>query len=109
MPNIVSYQILLQTPTPRFLKSIILFTFIGKQIIPPLVSSVQKDSPAEIADIKKDDKILKINNNNINDFNDIRKYVYLSKIDFINFEILRDNKIIVKNIKPIFCFNIHHN
>ena len=93
-------------PFANFLFAIIcyaiLFTFIGKQTIPPLVSSVQKGSPAEIADIKKDDKILKINNKNIDDFNDIRKYVYLSKNDFINFEILRNNIIIVKNIKPIY-------
>ena len=93
-------------PLANFLFAIIcytfLFTFIGKINTPPIVSSVEINSPAEIADIRKDDKILRINNKIVNNFYDIRKYIYLSKNDFINFEILRDNNVIVKNIKPTF-------
>ena len=93
-------------PLANFLFAIIcytfLFTFIGKINVPPIVSSVEINSPAEIADIRKDDKILRINNKIVNNFYDIRKYIYFSKNDFINFEILRDNNVIVKNIKPTF-------
>ena len=100
------FMIVAAGPIANFLFAIIcytfLYTFIGKLNAPPVVSSVEKNSPAEIADVRKDDKILKVNNKIVNSFYDIRKIIYLSRTDFIDFEILRDNNIIVKSIKPTY-------
>ena len=100
------FMIVAAGPIANFLFAIIcytfLYTFIGKLNAPPVVSSVEKNSPAEIADVRKDDKILKVNNKIVNSFYEIRKIIYLSRTDFIDFEILRDNNIIVKSIKPTY-------
>ena len=100
------FMIVAAGPIANFLFAIIcytfLYTFIGKLSAPPIVSAVEKNSPAEISDIRKDDKILKVNNTIVNSFYDIRKSIYLSRTDFIDFEILRDNNIIVKSIKPTY-------
>ena len=100
------FMIVAAGPIANFLFAIIcytfLYTFIGKLSAPPIVNSVEKNSPAEIAGVIKDDKILKVNNKIVNNFYDIRKTIYLSRTDFIDFEILRDNNIIVKSIKPTY-------
>ena len=50
-----------------------LFYFVGSYDIPPVVSEVIQDSPAQKAGIIKNDKILEINGNKINDWSDINK------------------------------------
>ena len=100
------FMIVAAGPVANFLFAIVcytfLYTFIGKLSAPPIVNSVEKNSPAEIAGVIKDDKILKVNNKIVNNFYDIRKSIYLSRTDFIDFEILRDNNIIFKSIKPTY-------
>ena len=92
-------------PLANFLFAILcygfLFTFIGKQNIQPIVSSVVENSPAAIAGIVKDDKILKVSDKKIKDWRDISLTIKLSQQDLIDFEILRDEKIILKQIKPV--------
>lgn len=55
-----------------------LFFFIGAYDLPPVVSDVIEDSPAQKAGIMKDDVILEINNNEIKNWDDISKEISIS-------------------------------
>lgn len=68
-----------------------LFYFVGSYDIPPVVSEVIKESPAEKAGIIKGDKILEINGNEINDWSDISKEVSIA-IDNVNMKIERNSE-----------------
>jgi len=70
-----------------------LFFFIGSYEIPPFVSDVIEDSPAQKAGIQKNDKILEINGIKINNWSDISKEISIS-IDEANLKIERNNQII---------------
>lgn len=70
-----------------------LFFFIGSYEIPPIVSDVIEDSPAQKAGILKDDKILEINGVKINDWSDISKEISVSVND-ATLKIERNNKVI---------------
>lgn len=68
-----------------------LFYFVGSYDIPPVVSEVIKESPAEKAGIIMGDKILEINGNKINDWSDISKEVSIA-IDNVNMKIERNSE-----------------
>ncbi|MBP3687955.1 MAG: RIP metalloprotease RseP [Alphaproteobacteria bacterium] len=70
-----------------------LFFAFGSYSLPPIVSDVIKDSPAEKAGIMIDDKILEINGIKINDWSDIHKEVSVS-VDTASLKIERGNEII---------------
>lgn len=55
-----------------------LFYFVGSYDIPPVVSEVIKDSPAEKAGILKDDKIIEINGKVIHEWSDISKEISIA-------------------------------
>ena len=74
-----------------------LFYFVGSYDIPPIVSEVIKESPAEKAGIIKGDKILEINNQKINDWSDISKEVSIAVND-VNLKIERNNQQLVLNV-----------
>lgn len=98
------FAIVVAGPMANFIFAILLMTFLfyknGINVVEPIVNEVVADSPALLADIKKGDKILKVNGQEIQDFTDIKTIVLTGVEPVINFEILRDNKIIVKNIEP---------
>ena len=99
------FLIVIAGPLANFIFGIIGFAFvyslIGTTFIPPIINSVENNSPAHIAGLLKDDKIISIDNNKIKSFTDIRITINLYKKDSYIFEILRDKKYIKKNIKPI--------
>lgn len=70
-----------------------LFFFIGSYEIPPIVSDVIENSPAQKAGIIKDDKILEINGNKINNWSDIGKEISITVSD-ATLKIERNNQII---------------
>ena len=74
-----------------------LFYFVGSYDIPPIVSEVIKESPAEKAGIIKGDKILEINNQKINDWSDISKEVSIAVND-VNLKIERNNQKLVLTV-----------
>ena len=74
-----------------------LFYFVGSYDIPPIVSEVIKESPAEKAGIIKGDKILEINNQKINDWSDISKEVSIAVND-VNLKIERNNQQLVLTV-----------
>ncbi len=106
------FLIVVAGPLANFLFSIIclaiIFTMVGKSEIPPVINTIQKNSPADIVDLKKDDKILKIESKEIKHFNDIGTYIMMyQNNNFLNFEILRNNKILTKKITPIYIDEEH--
>ncbi len=68
-----------------------LFYFVGSYDIPPVVSDVIKDSPAQSAGIVKNDKILEINGKKINDWSDINKEISIA-IDTVSLKIERNGQ-----------------
>ena len=74
-----------------------LFYVVGSYDIPPIVSEVIKESPAEKAGIIKGDKILEINNQKINDWSDISKEVSIAVND-VNLKIERNNQQLVLTV-----------
>ena len=100
------FLIVLSGPLANFIFGIIGFAFIylliGKVFIPPVINKVENNSPAFIAGLLKDDKIIKIDNNKIKDFYDIGTTINLYKKKTYIFEILRNDKILNKSISPIF-------
>lgn len=70
-----------------------LFFFVGSYEIPPIVSGVIEDSPAQKAGVLVDDKVLEINGHQIKEWNDISKEVSAS-IDNVNIKIQRGGQII---------------
>ena len=69
-----------------------LFFFIGSYDIPPIVSGVVENSPAEKAGILTDDKVLEVNGKKIERWTDISQEVSLS-VNTVNLKIERDGKI----------------
>ena len=103
-------------PLANFVLAIIIFTliniFVGKDVTPAIIDEVQKDSPAFSAGLKKNDKILSINNNKVESILQVSTFINTSASEKINFIILRDNKelsfiIKAKLIKFIFPFMIY--
>ncbi len=80
-----------------FLTIFFLFFFIGSADIPPIVSGVIEDSPAEKAGIMIDDKVLEINGNKIVEWSDITKEMSIA-IDKIDMKIERNGEILTLNI-----------
>lgn len=72
-----------------------IFFFLGKIIFPPVVGEVIPDSPAALAGIQANDRVLKINGTEVKSFDDIRKEIALIANDnMANIEVLRDGKVL---------------
>ena len=99
------FSIVLAGPLANFIFGIIgfalIYSIIGKGFVPPIVNEVEKDSPAYISGLIKDDKIIRVDNKKINNFNDITTIINLYKNEIYKFEIERNNNIINKNVKPV--------
>ena len=100
------FLIVLAGPLANFIFGIIgfalIYSLIGKIYVPPIINNVEKNSPAFIAGLIKDDEVIKIDNNKIKSFNDIGMAINLYKKKTYSFEIIRNNEIFNKNINPIF-------
>ena len=100
------FLIVLAGPLANFIFGIIgfafIYSFIGKTFIPPIINEVENNSPAYISGLIKDDKIIKIDNNKIKSFSDIGTSINLYKKKTYNFEILRNDKKLNKDIEPFF-------
>ena len=66
-------------PLANFLLAIVIFLsiymFVGKDFTPALIDEVQKDSPAEVAGLMKNDVILEIDNNKVESILDVSKLI----------------------------------
>ena len=91
-------------PLANFILAIFIFTsifmFVGKDFTPAVINEVQKDSPAEIAGLMKNDIILEIDDVKIKSILDVSKIITMSTSEFIDFKISRYDKNLVLKVKP---------
>lgn len=93
-------RIVIAGPLLNFILGFVLFSLIAMIGVPTysnIVGKVEKGSPAQIAGILEGDKIIKINNTNINNWTELTKIISKSS-GKIELTILRDNKEIKKEI-----------
>ncbi len=91
-------------PLANFFLAIIIFTiiniFVGKDMTPAVVDEVQDDSPAYEAGMQKNDKIISIDNNNVQSILEVSTFINTSTDEVIEFTVLRNNQEIVLYVKP---------
>ena len=91
-------------PLANFILAIIIFLFInifvGKDFTPAVINEVQKDSPAEIAGMQKNDIIIEIDNNKVDSILEVSKLIMMSTSEYIDFKVLRYDQEILLKIKP---------
>ena len=97
-------SIVLAGPFANFILGIILFIIIfvafGKNYTPPIIGNIESNSPSEIAGFLKNDKILEINKEKINSFEDIYNILDDNLYEQINFQIERNNKVYYLDVHP---------
>ena len=91
-------------PLANFLLALVIFfsiyTLIGKDFTPAIISEVQKDSPAMIGGLKDGDIILEIDGNKVQSIMDVSKFITMSTDNLIDFKVKRPNDEISLKIKP---------
>jgi len=91
-------------PFANFILAIIIFSLIymfsGKDFTPAKIQEVQKNSPAYIAGIKKNDVILSINKNKVQSILDVSTYINTTSSKSIDLKILRNNIEIILPVIP---------
>ena len=91
-------------PIANFVLAIIIFVFIfmfvGKDLTPAVIGEVQKDSPAYIAGLKKNDKIISIDEKQVSSILEVSAFIATSTAETIEFIVLRNNNEIKLNVKP---------
>ena len=91
-------------PAANFILAIIIFLFIymfvGKDFTPAVIDEVQKDSPAYISGLKKNDIILEIDDSKVKSILDVSKLITMSTSDIINFKVSRYDQEILLRVKP---------
>ena len=91
-------------PLANFILAVIIFSFIymfvGKDFTPAVINEVQKDSPAEVAGLMKNDVILEIDGTKVNSILDVSKLITMSTSDFIDFKVSRYDQNVLLKVKP---------
>jgi len=91
-------------PFANFLLAIIIFTIInfsvGKDITPAVIDEVLPDSPAYVAGLQKNDKIISINNNKVKSLLEVSTFINTSTSESIEFIIVRNDAEISLFIQP---------
>ena len=91
-------------PMANFILAVVIFLFIymfvGKDFTPAAINEVQKDSPAEVAGLMKNDVILEIDGNEVKSILDVSKLITMSTSDFIDFKVLRYDQDVLLKVKP---------
>ena len=91
-------------PLANFLLALVIFftiyTFVGKDFTPAVINEVQKDSPAMVGGLKKNDIILEIDNNKVKSIMEVSKFIMMSTDDIIDFKVKRSYDELILKIKP---------
>ena len=91
-------------PVANFILAIVIFLsiymFIGKDLTPAMVAEVQKDSPAEMAGIIKNDIILEIDGTEVKSILDVSKLIMMSTSEIIDFKVSRYDQDVFLGVKP---------
>ena len=93
-------------PLANFILAILIFLminiFVGKDFTPAMISEVTKNSPAQVAGLKKNDIIISINDKEVKSILDVSKFITLSTSEFIDFKVSRYDQPIQIKVKPNF-------
>ena len=91
-------------PLANFFLAILIFTminlFVGKDLTPAVIEEVQNNSPAFEAGLKKNDKILFIDNNKVESILEVSTFINSSTSELIEFKILRNDQNLSILVKP---------
>ena len=91
-------------PLANFILAILIFSsiyiFSGKDFTPAQIQDVQKDSPAYVAGVQKNDIIISINKNKVQSILEVSTFINASSTDFIDLKILRGNSELIIPVKP---------
>jgi regulator of sigma E protease len=74
--------------------------FVGKDMTPAVIDEVQKDSPAFVAGMKKNDKIIYIDNKKVESILEVSTFINISTSETIEFVVLRNDQKISLLVKP---------
>jgi len=91
-------------PLANFVLAIIIFSiinmFVGKDLTPAVVAEVQADSPAYVAGIQTNDKIISIDNNKVQSILEVSTFISTSTAETIEFTVLRNGEEVIMYVKP---------
>ena len=91
-------------PLANFFLAVIIFAminmFVGKDMTPAVIDEVQADSPAFIAGLKKNDKIVSIDNKKVQSILEVSTFINISTSEAIEFVILRNDQEVSLLVKP---------
>tara|TARA_Y100000590_G_scaffold329504_1_gene374209 strand:+ start:2180 stop:3286 length:1107 start_codon:yes stop_codon:yes gene_type:complete len=91
-------------PVANFILAVVIFTIInmvaGKDMTPAVIDEVLDESPAFIAGMKKNDKIISIDNNEIESILQVSTFINTSTSETVEFLILRSGQEISLIVKP---------
>ena len=80
-------------PLANFVLAILIFTminmFVGKDMTPAIIDEVQKDSPAFVAGMKKNDKIISIDNKKVESILEVSTFINISTSERSNVSVPR--------------------
>jgi regulator of sigma E protease len=91
-------------PLANYILAILIFVIVnmisGKDMTPAVINEVVKDSPAYIAGMKKNDKIISIDNNKVESILQVSTFINTSMSEKIKFLIIRNDQEISLLVKP---------
>ena len=91
-------------PIANFILAIIILTFIfnirGHNVVANKISDIKPNSPAELAELKKGDEIIAINNKKINNFDELRIAIIEAGTNEISITAIRDEQKLNFNLTP---------
>ena len=91
-------------PIANYVLAIVIFSminmFVGKDLTPAIIDEVQIDSPAYVAGIKKNDKIVTIDNNEVLSILEVSTFIGTSTREVIEFTVLRNDQLVTLYVKP---------
>jgi len=91
-------------PLANFILAIFIFLFIymfvGKDFTPAVINEIQKDSPAEVAGLQKNDIIIEIDNTKVESILEVSKLIIMSTSEYIDFKVIRYDQQILLKVKP---------
>ena len=91
-------------PLANFFLALLIFAiinmFVGKDMTPAIIDEVQNDSPAFVAGMKKNDKIIYIDNKKVESVLEVSTFINISTSETIEFVVIRNDQEISLLVKP---------
>ena len=91
-------------PLANYVLAILIFIIInmvaGKDMTPAIINEVQEDSPAFVAGMKKNDKIISIDNKKVESILEVSTFINISTAETIEFIVLRNDQEISLLVRP---------